>query len=102
MLEFLYPTQAVADILGVRVQAVQRWVRSGKLKAFRIGRGRRARLRIPESGIRALMGMEPENQTTEARSLPVNTVISEESSGSEKLEQARKLLKDLAKGHLGR
>ncbi len=50
-LERLLPTEEVADMLGVSIYTVWRWIKEGKLRAFRPGR----EYRIPESAIEELL-----------------------------------------------
>lgn len=46
-----YTTKEVADILGVHVETVRRYLREGRIKSVRLGNGPRAERRIPEWAI---------------------------------------------------
>ena len=47
-----YTTGKVAEMLGVHKMTVIRWIRSGKIKALRIGKV----YRIPESELKRILG----------------------------------------------
>lgn len=47
-----YTRQEVADILRVTTRTVDRLIRVGDLKAFRVGRA----VRVPEEALRAFIG----------------------------------------------
>lgn len=63
-----------AAILDVQPAQVWRWARSGKLKVYRLGRGRGARIRIPESSLLEFLGAEAEKPGAKALSAPSGRV----------------------------
>ena len=55
--EKLYTLKQASEILGVHPKTIQKWDREGKIKVIRTPGGRR---RIPESEIKRLLGIKPE------------------------------------------
>ena len=50
--EKFYTSQEVADLLGLKLATIQKYVRDGKLKAVRLG-GSRKIIRISETDLKA-------------------------------------------------
>ena len=57
MREKLYTVKQASEILGVHPKTIQKWDREGKIRVIRTPGGRR---RIPESEIKRLLGIKPE------------------------------------------
>ena len=57
MKEKLYTVKQASEVLGVHPKTIQKWDREGKIKVVRTPGGRR---RIPESEIKRLLGLKPE------------------------------------------
>ena len=57
MKEKLYTVKQASEVLGVHPKTIQKWDREGKIKVIRTPGGRR---RIPESEIKRLLGIKPE------------------------------------------
>lgn len=55
MTEKLLNTQQVADHLGLHVRTVAAWCLEGRLRHYKLGVGRNAPLRIPESELKRLL-----------------------------------------------
>jgi len=55
--EKLYTVKQASEILGVHPKTIQKWDREGKIRVIRTPGGRR---RIPESEIKRLLGIKPE------------------------------------------
>lgn len=55
--EKLYTVKQASEILGVHPKTIQKWDKEGKIKIIRTPGGRR---RIPESEIKRLLGIKPE------------------------------------------
>ncbi|QDA31780.1 IS607 family transposase [Thermococcus indicus] len=55
--EKLYTLKQASEILGVHPKTIQKWDREGKIKVVRTPGGRR---RIPESEIKRLLGIKPQ------------------------------------------
>ncbi len=49
--EKLFTPQEVADMLRMNVATVHVWCKTGQLRALRMGAGRNARYRIPETAV---------------------------------------------------
>jgi excisionase family DNA binding protein len=64
----LHNTETAAHILGVRPEQVRRWIRAGRLEAYRMGGGRR--LRVPDEALQEFLGIAPEKSPEDAFSLP--------------------------------
>jgi excisionase family DNA binding protein len=83
----LHNTETVAHILGVRPEQIRRWIRSGRLRGYRMGGGRR--LRVPDEALQEFLGMAPEKNPEDAFSLPDRTV----SMPSETPQQAASIIR---------
>ena len=92
MTERIFTPEQVAFDLSVRRQQVYRWIRSGRLRALRLGGGQR--LRIRESAIRDFLGLPPENPFAVALRPPTETIT----DGPARLREARMLLKQAGLG----
>ena len=57
MKEKLYTVKQASEVLGVHPKTIQKWDKEGKIKVIRTPGGRR---RIPESEIKRLLGIKPE------------------------------------------
>ena len=55
--EKLYTVKQASEVLGVHPKTIQKWDKEGKIKVIRTPGGRR---RIPESEIKRLLGIKPE------------------------------------------
>jgi excisionase family DNA binding protein len=53
--ERVYTVKEVASLLKMHEESVRRIVKQGRMKAFRIGNGPRAEIRITESAIREFL-----------------------------------------------
>ena len=51
----IYTPQEVADLVGVKVLTVYRWIKEGKLKATKLGHWR-----ITREDLQAALGVDPE------------------------------------------
>lgn len=49
----LYTPKEVAEMFSVTTYTVREWIRSGELKATRLGKGQRAPYRVPEKELHA-------------------------------------------------
>jgi excisionase family DNA binding protein len=56
-----YTVKEVAELLRVSESSVRNYVHRGIIKAIRIGAGKRATIRIPQSEIDALIGKDLES-----------------------------------------
>lgn len=54
-MENLYTRQEVADLLKVQVPVIDRYIKSGKLKAAKLGDSKQAPVRIKESDLQAFI-----------------------------------------------
>lgn len=52
----IYTPQEVADLTGVKVLSVYRWIKEGKLKATKLGQWK-----ITKSDLQAALGVDPES-----------------------------------------
>ena len=55
-LETLYTPAEVAKYFGVSPQTVRIWIKSGKLRAIKLGTKGSALLRVPESALSEMIG----------------------------------------------
>lgn len=79
-----YSAEEVAELLGLHVRTVRRFIREGKLRARRIGK----QYRIAEGDLRALVGSEgPVRSANRSRRVLVSTTVDIDAIGKE--EQAR-------------
>ena len=60
-MEKFYTVKEVADLLRVSESSIRNYVQRGIIKAIRIGAGKRATIRIPQSEIEALIGKDEES-----------------------------------------
>lgn len=79
--EEFYSANDVAVRLGLHVRTVRRFIREGRLEARRVGK----QYRIPEAGLRALVGSRGQNEASSRRRrvLASTTVDVDEIDGAE-------------------
>jgi excisionase family DNA binding protein len=60
-MEKFFTVKEVSELLRVSESSVRNYVQRGIIKAIRIGTGKRATIRIPQSEIEALIGKDEES-----------------------------------------